>query len=76
MWMIATSVTIFRRDLATSRRGIVGLEASRLMWNNYKEIKKMDFWPKMARVLFLYLMFIEVFTNIDQIYNYRWLDQL
>jgi hypothetical protein len=44
------------------------------MWTDYKEIKAMDFWPKMARILFLYLMFIEVFINIDQIYNYRFLD--
>ena len=46
------------------------------MWINWREIQKLDFWPKMARVLFLYLMFINVFTNIDQIYNYSWLNQL
>lgn len=39
------------------QEGIIGLEVSRKMWANYKEIKTMEFWPKIARLLFLYLMF-------------------
>lgn len=55
------------------QEGIVGLEASRKMWSNYQEVVSLEFWPKIARLLFLYLMFIQVFINFDQIFNYKWL---
>ena len=44
--------------IANIQEGIVGLEASRSMWSNYYEVVDLEFWPKIARLLFLYLMFI------------------
>jgi hypothetical protein len=36
----------------------------------------MQFWDKLARLIFLYVMFAQVFQNFDQIYKYSFLEQL
>lgn len=45
----------------------MGLEASRLMWIDEAKLLNLDFWKLTSRLLFIYLMMIAVFTNIDKI---------
>uniref|UniRef100_A0A7S3FXY5 Uncharacterized protein n=1 Tax=Strombidium rassoulzadegani TaxID=1082188 RepID=A0A7S3FXY5_9SPIT len=52
------------------QESIVALEASRKMWEDPNAIKKLEFWPQTSRLLFLYLMFVSAFVNIDKIYKY------
>ena len=46
------------------------------MWINPDDIIELDFWPRIGRLLFLYLMNVQVFMNIDAIYNYEPLKNL
>ena len=40
------------------------------MWLDRDAIFKLDFWDKVSRLLFLYLMFLAVFINIDKLFKY------
>ena len=40
------------------------------MWLDRDAILKLDFWDKISRLLFIYLMFLAVFINIDKLFEY------
>ena len=51
------------------QEGMVGLEVSRAMWLDYREIFELDFFDMYNRLMFVYLMFSAVFLNTDKIFN-------
>ena len=51
------------------QEGMVGLEVSRAMWLDYRQIFQLDFFDLWNRLMFVYIMFSAVFINVDTIFN-------
>lgn len=56
--------------IGSIQEGIVGIETSRQMWIDRELIEQLDFWPMVGRLLFLYLMNVQVWINIDMIFDH------
>lgn len=56
--------------IGSIQEGVVGIETSRQMWINREEIEHLDFWQMIGRLLFLYLMNVQVWVNMDMIFNH------
>ena len=61
---------VFGEAFGQMQEGIVGLEAARLLWVNPRDILNLKFWDRVNRLLFVYLMCLTVFTNLDRIFRH------
>ena len=61
---------VFGEAFGQMQEGIVGLEAARNLWVHKEDIMNMKFWDRLNRLLFVYLMILTVFTNLDRIFRH------
>ena len=61
---------VFGEAFGQMQEGIVGLEAARNLWVHKADILNMKFWDRLNRLLFVYLMVLTVFTNLDRIFRH------